>query len=216
MRVEHMESALRNIFWVQYYPTMAVLPHMRWQGFGRIVHISSIGGKMPVPHLAPYVAGKHAVTGWAHTMAAELAAENIRVSIVAPPPLRDGAALFGHYYGQAEKEFLWFSMMSNVPIMSTTARAVARVVADAAQHGDAERAVTAFSWLVSRAHGLSPNAMSAIFKVYSRLLPSVSGSGSTTQTRLGHDLVESSEDRKVRALGTVSRFEARRYAPSAR
>jgi NAD(P)-dependent dehydrogenase (short-subunit alcohol dehydrogenase family) len=215
-RVQHMESSLRNIFWVQYHPTMAVLPHMRWQGFGRIVHISSIGGKMPVPHLAPYVAGKYAVTGWAQTMAAELAAENILVSIITPPPLRDGAALFGHYYGQAEKEFLWFSALSNMPFTSTTARNVARVVADAARHGDAERAVTTFSWLASRAQGVAPNAMSAIFKLYSRLLPSESGTSSTTQTRLGREVVESSDDRKVRALGALSRFEAKRHGPAMR
>jgi NAD(P)-dependent dehydrogenase (short-subunit alcohol dehydrogenase family) len=216
MRLEHMEAALRNIFWLQYYPTMAVLPHMRWQGFGRILHISSIGGKMPVPHLSPYVAGKYAVTGWAQTLAAELAAENISVSVITPPPLRDGAALYGHYNGQAEREFLWFSAMSNAPFMSTTARRVARVVADAARHGDAERAVTAFSWLASRAYGLAPNLMSAVFKAYSRLLPSASGTGSSTQTRLGRDLVEATQDRKVRVLGALSRVEARRYSPSAR
>jgi NAD(P)-dependent dehydrogenase (short-subunit alcohol dehydrogenase family) len=190
LRPEHMEDALRNIFWVQYYPTMAVLPHMRWQGFGRIVCISSIGGKIPTPHQAAYVAGKYAVTGWAETLAAELAAENIRVSVITPPPLRNGAALFAHFNGQAEKEFLWFTGALNMPVMSSNPRRVARVVADAARHGDSERAVSAFSWLASRTHGLAPNLTSAVMKVYNRLLPRASGPGSGTAMRLGRDIAE--------------------------
>jgi len=216
LRAEHMEAALRNIFWVQYYPTMAVLPHMRWQGFGRIVHISSIGGKMPVPHLSPYVAGKYAVTGWAQTLAAELASEDISVSLITPPPLRDGGPMFAHFSGQAEKEFLWFTAMSNAPMVSSTARRVARVVVDAARHGDAERSVSAFSFLASRSQGLAPNLMSAIFRLYNALLPSAAGPGSTTQMRLGREILESSEDRKVRTLGALVRAESRRHAPMMR
>jgi NAD(P)-dependent dehydrogenase (short-subunit alcohol dehydrogenase family) len=213
LRAEHMEDAMRNIFWVQYYPTMAVVPHMRWQGFGRIVHISSIGGKMPVPHLASYTAAKHAVTGWAHTIGAELAADNIHVSVITPPPLRDGAPLFGWYNGQREQEFLWFSAMANAPLMSSNPRRVARVVGDAARHGDADRAVTAFSWLASRAHALAPNFMSKLFSLYASMLPSEAGTGSSTQMRLGREILESTDDRKVRMMGTLVRAEARRYAP---
>ena len=214
MRAEYMEDALRGIFWVQYYPTMAVLPHMRWQGFGRIVCISSIGGKIPVPHMSAYAAGKYALTGWAQTLAAELDAQNIAVSVIAPPPLRNGAALFSYFNGQAEKEFLWFTGMLNLPLMSTTPRRVARTVSDAARHGDPERAVSAYSWLVSRFHGLAPNLMSAILKLYNQLLPAPAGAGSTTRMQLGQDIVASSQDRKVRALGALSQWEARRYAPA--
>ena len=42
---------------------LAVLPEMRERGARRIVNISSIGGKIPVPHLLPYGASKFALTG---------------------------------------------------------------------------------------------------------------------------------------------------------
>lgn len=216
LRADHMEAALRNIFWVQYYPTMAVLPHMRWHGFGRILFVSSIGGKIPTPHQAAYVAGKYAVTGWAETLAAELEPENICVSVVTPPPLRDGAALYAHFNGQAEKEFLWFTSALNVPLLSGTAGRAARVVADAARHGDAERAVSAFSWLAARGHGLAPNLMVSIMRLYNRMLPAPNGPGSTTAMRLGREVAASAHDRRVRALGALSRLEARHYAQSAR
>src|SRR5262245_13204391 len=43
-------------FWGPYYTMKAVLPEMKARGEGRIVNIASIGGKIAVPHLAPYCA----------------------------------------------------------------------------------------------------------------------------------------------------------------
>ena len=51
----------------------AALPAMRAQGGGRIVNISSIGGKIGVAHLVPYCASKFALTGLSTSMHAELA-----------------------------------------------------------------------------------------------------------------------------------------------
>jgi NAD(P)-dependent dehydrogenase (short-subunit alcohol dehydrogenase family) len=91
LETEDVEKALRNIFWVQYHPTMAVLPHMRSRRFGRIVNITSFGGKVPVPHQAAYAAGKYAATGWSETLSIELAKEGVYVSTLTPPPLSNGA-----------------------------------------------------------------------------------------------------------------------------
>ena len=46
---------------------------MRRRGFGRIVNIASIGGRIAVPHLAPYSASKFALTGLSDAVRAELA-----------------------------------------------------------------------------------------------------------------------------------------------
>lgn len=100
-----MFSALRNVFWVQYYPTMAVLPLMRRRRFGRIANVTSFGGKVPIPHQAAYVAGKYAATGWSQTLAVELAKEGIAVSTITPPPLRNGAPLHVHFNGQVGVSF---------------------------------------------------------------------------------------------------------------
>jgi NAD(P)-dependent dehydrogenase (short-subunit alcohol dehydrogenase family) len=56
LRDADVERAMRNIFWAQVRPTLAVLPHMRARRFGRIVHVASIGGKLALPHQAAYAA----------------------------------------------------------------------------------------------------------------------------------------------------------------
>src|ERR1700755_1572291 len=55
------EEAMAVHFWGPYYTTQAVLPEMKKRGEGRIVNIASIGGKVAVPHLAPYCASKFAM-----------------------------------------------------------------------------------------------------------------------------------------------------------
>ena len=51
MKLSDYEEAMLTHFWGPLYMTVAALPHMRRQGAGRIVNISSIGGKIAVPHL---------------------------------------------------------------------------------------------------------------------------------------------------------------------
>jgi len=66
--LEHMqrgdfEEAMAVHFWGPLHTMMAAIPEMKRQGGGRIVNISSIGGKIGVPHLTPYCASKFALTG---------------------------------------------------------------------------------------------------------------------------------------------------------
>lgn len=64
--------------------TQAVLPHMRRQKSGRIINISSIGGKIYTPLGAWYHATKHALEGWSDCLRLELKPFNIDVVIVEP------------------------------------------------------------------------------------------------------------------------------------
>lgn len=57
-------EAMNIHFWGSFNATQAVLPAMRAQGGGRIVNITSIGGKLSVPHLLPYCASKFAQVGF--------------------------------------------------------------------------------------------------------------------------------------------------------
>src|SRR5207302_7158642 len=63
MTEEDYAEAMESHFWACLHTIEAVLPSMRQRGFGRIVNISSIGGKVSVPHLLPYCASKFALTG---------------------------------------------------------------------------------------------------------------------------------------------------------
>src|SRR4051812_39857815 len=75
-------------FWAPLHSSLAVLPQMKARGEGRIVNISSIGGKIPAPHLLPYTAGKFALVGLSEGMRQELAKDNIFVTTVCPGLIR--------------------------------------------------------------------------------------------------------------------------------
>jgi NAD(P)-dependent dehydrogenase (short-subunit alcohol dehydrogenase family) len=68
--------------------TQLVTPHMRAQGSGRIINVSSIGGKFYEPLGAWYHATKFAVEGFSDSLRVELAPYGIRVVIIEPGPIR--------------------------------------------------------------------------------------------------------------------------------
>src|SRR5215211_7441558 len=64
--------------------TKAVLPHMRAQGGGRIINISSVLGLVPQPYMAVYVASKHAIEGYSESLDHEVREHGVRVLLVEP------------------------------------------------------------------------------------------------------------------------------------
>ena len=70
--------------------TKAVLPHMRKQGSGRIINISSVLGFLPAPYSALYSSTKHALEGLSESLDHELRGFGIRVSLVEPAYTRSG------------------------------------------------------------------------------------------------------------------------------
>ena len=66
----------------------AVLPGMRTQGHGRIVHIGSIHSLVASPYKSAYIAAKHGLVGLARTLALETADTDITVNIVCPSYVR--------------------------------------------------------------------------------------------------------------------------------
>ena len=68
--------------------TQLVLPYMREQGAGRIVNISSIGGKVYAPLGSWYMATKHALEGWSDCLRFELKSFGVDVIIIEPGLIR--------------------------------------------------------------------------------------------------------------------------------
>jgi NAD(P)-dependent dehydrogenase (short-subunit alcohol dehydrogenase family) len=68
----------------------AALPHLRAQGGGRIIQLSSVGGQCTVPGMAVYHATKWGVEGFFETLAAEVTGFGIEVTLVEPGSVRTG------------------------------------------------------------------------------------------------------------------------------
>jgi len=64
--------------------TQEVLPHMRAEGAGTIINLSSMGGKIYTPYGAWYHASKHALEGWSDCLRLELKPFGIDVVIIEP------------------------------------------------------------------------------------------------------------------------------------
>ncbi|WP_225859134.1 oxidoreductase [Streptomyces albicerus] len=67
-----------------------VLPHMRAQGRGRIINLSSVLGFLPQPYMAVYAASKHAVEGYSESLDHEVREHGVRAIIVEPAYTRTG------------------------------------------------------------------------------------------------------------------------------
>jgi short-subunit dehydrogenase len=78
----------RSIMELNFFSTVAltkmILPHMVNRQSGHLVVISSITGKFGFPMRTAYSASKHAVQGFFESLRAELASDNIKVTIVSP------------------------------------------------------------------------------------------------------------------------------------
>ena len=70
--------------------TRAVLPHMRAQGGGRIINVSSVLGFIPAPYMAVYAATKHAVEGYSESLDHEVRQYGVRVLLIQPGYTKTG------------------------------------------------------------------------------------------------------------------------------
>ena len=66
----------------------ALIPHMRAQGYGRIVSLASIAGKEGNPNASAYSATKAGVIGLTKTLGKELAESGVIVNCVTPAAIR--------------------------------------------------------------------------------------------------------------------------------
>jgi NAD(P)-dependent dehydrogenase (short-subunit alcohol dehydrogenase family) len=167
------EEAMAVHFWGPLHTALAAVPAMRRQGGGRIVNISSIGGKIGVPHLTPYCASKFALTGLSDSMRSELAKDHIFVTTVCPGMMRTGSPFNAWFKGNHRDEFTWFTIADSIPVASIDGRRAASQVIDAARHGDAELVITLPARLAVIANAVVPEVVAFMMSAANALvLPS--------------------------------------------
>ena len=91
---ETTDQELRSLFELHFFApaalTRLVLPHMRRQGGGAIVQMSSVGGQTTAPGFGAYCATKFALEGMTETLRDEVAGFGIVTLIVEPGAFRTG------------------------------------------------------------------------------------------------------------------------------
>lgn len=197
--MEHadFEEAMAVHFWAPLHTTLAAVPAMRRQGAGRIVNISSIGGKIGVPHLTPYCASKFALTGLSDAMRGELAKDHIHVTTVCPGMMRTGSPFNAWFKGNHRDEFAWFTIADSIPVLSIDGRRAAAQIIDAARHGDAELVLTLPARVAVIANAVVPELVASLMATANTtLLPGPADDASTES----HSGWQSLSDRAPSAL----------------
>ncbi len=172
MTLEDFEEAFAVHLYGPLYTTLAVLPHMRAMGAGRIVNISSIGGKVAVPHLLPYVASKFALSGLSEALYAELRRHHIKVTTVYPSLMRTGSPRNALFKGKHRREYAWFAVMDSLPLLSMSAEAAARKIIEACRRGSPRIALGLKSKAAILVNDLFPGLTSSLLAAVNRTLPS--------------------------------------------
>lgn len=211
MTLADFTQAMTNTFWSALHATLAVLPSMRARREGRIVNITSIGGKVAVPHLLPYDCAKFALVGLSEGLRAELAQDGIKVTTVVPGLMRTGSPANAFFKGQQELEFSWFTLCASLPLSSMDARRAARRIVQAAIDGRAEVTLSWQAKLIRLAHALLPGLTSDLLGALNRALPRAAiGTGGLARAR-GMDLATGVAPSRLTAMASRAARELNQY-----
>ncbi len=177
MTLEDYQQAMETNYWGALYTILAVLPEMRARREGRIVNITSIGGKISVPHLVPYSASKFALVGLSEGLRAELMKDGVVVTTICPGLMRTGSPRNATFKGQHRAEYTWFSISDALPLTSISATRAARRIVKACKSGEAEVVLSIPAKIAVTMHGLFPGLTADLLGLGNRLLPAPGGIG---------------------------------------
>jgi short-subunit dehydrogenase len=203
MRSADYATAMDAIFWGVVHPVLAALPALR-ERRGRILVVTSVGGKLPAPHLLPYVAAKHAAVGFAEGLRVEMAQHGVSVTVGVPGLMRTGSPQNALFTGDQSGEHAWFAIADSLPLLSMDAERAAKRLVAATLRGTPEVILTPAAKLGARVHGIAPATTLRLLTLAVRLLPS---DGTPRPTRPGHAV--SGSGRLLRAVTTLTRRAAR-------
>ncbi len=212
-------QAFRDAMEINYFgmlhASLAVLPQMLARARdgedpGAIVNITSIGGKVAVPHLLPYSASKFATVGWSQGLHAELASKGIRVTTVTPGLMRTGSPGKALFVGNREKEFRWFHLSASLPGVASSADHAARRILRAVESAEGELSITPQAAVAARLAQVAPAVTAGLLSLVNTFaLPKpVSGQAITQGEPLPGELVS---DKALRPLTVAGDRAAARW-----
>ncbi len=186
MTDDDFEYSMKVNFWGAYYATMAALPFLKKNG-GRVVHMSSVGGRIATPHLLPYNASKFALSGLSQGLRVELEKDGVLVTTVYPWIMRVGSLRNAQFKGRHRAEYAIGSVMNANPLLSDDPERAARSMIAAMKRGDA----SATLWFTNTAillDTLLPELSKDAMAIANRLMPKMDGDDSIgTQSRKGYE-----------------------------
>ena len=197
MTPEDYASAMDVMFWGAVHPTQAAMPLLT-RSRGRLLAVTSVGGKLPAPHLLPYTAAKHAAVGFAEGLRVEAIRDGVSVTVGVPGLMRTGSPRNALFTGDRVAENRWFTAAGNLPLLSMDAERAARRLVRATMWRRPEVILTPLAKLGVRAHAVAPSTSLRVVSLVNRLLPGPAGSAGRPLP--GHLLAE-----KARSLGWLTR-----------
>jgi NAD(P)-dependent dehydrogenase (short-subunit alcohol dehydrogenase family) len=171
MTLDDFRRAMDVNFWGTVHTTLAVLPHMRDRRGGRVVNITSIGGKVAMPHLLPYDCAKFAALGFSEGLRSEVAKDGVSVTTVIPGLIRTGSVVTAQFKGRTDEEFTWFAAAARNPLLSMHVRYAARRIVEAMRAGEGEMVLGWTAQLLRVSRGLMPGLTARMLSALSRALP---------------------------------------------
>jgi short-subunit dehydrogenase len=102
--LEEWHQAIDTNLWGYIHTIHALLPHLIAQQSGTIVNVCSIGGKVPIPYLVPYVTSKFAIAGLTQALHAELQPKGVHVSGIYPNVIKSDLMERAVFQGESERD----------------------------------------------------------------------------------------------------------------
>jgi len=152
------EQVVRTNWLGPVYAIQSAVPHMRQQGGGQIINISSVAGKVAIPGMGAYCSTKFALNALSDSLRMELARDGIQVLSVCPGRIQTS---FGRNAFRAPG-------YRPLPLNGISAERVARAVLRASLRGQREIVVPASNRLFVWLHALFPRLTDAMMLSFLR------------------------------------------------
>jgi NAD(P)-dependent dehydrogenase (short-subunit alcohol dehydrogenase family) len=192
----------------------AARPYLR--GGGRVLIVSSVGGRVAIPHLGPYSVSKFASAGLGQALRAELAREGIVVSTVLPGLMRTGSPLNAPVKGQVRREYALIATLAALPVVSLDASEAARRILNALEAGRAETMIGGPAAVLRAVQGAAPELTASLMGLAARLLPGPAASNRAVTGRDAEGTFTQGNPMKRAAEGAFNQRRAHGRGPGDR